>query len=173
MGDYFKAARPDGRDFATGTVDYGAALESGETLRHPSKRKTRNDPSTYFSVSVEPADCTGFMWPCRLFLVEPVGRVTAADDLPNKRCCSALRVVKELPAHLALGPNGEAVAAFIERLRTLTPEQVKQLAAAWYAARDAARAAARAIVVRDLITPEQYAALTRPFVDIGLGEWVA
>jgi hypothetical protein len=36
------------------------------------------------------------------------------------------------------GPNTIAVAAFIERLRTLTPEQASRLNAAWVAAGDAA-----------------------------------
>ena len=190
----YKATRPDGTDFWTGTIDYGAALVSGEIIRHPAARKVRDEPSTYLSVSIAPADCTGFSWPCRLFRVEPVGRVMGAGKMPlqaspNKRACSALRVVEELPAWQALGPNGEAVAAFIERVRGATPDEIKRLvaarAAAWDAARDAAWAAARdaawdaardaawAILVRDLITEAQYATLTQPFRDAGLGEWVA
>jgi hypothetical protein len=152
---YYKAVRPDGTDFRTGTINYAAALGSGEIIRHPSKRKTRNEPSTYLSVSVEPADCTGFQWPCRLFRVEPVGRVM--ENLlasRNKRAVSALRVVEELPAHMAFGPNGEAVAALIERAWSLTEDEWSRLDAAsdavwdaplaWDAARDAAWDAARA-----------------------------
>jgi hypothetical protein len=154
---YYKATRPDGMDFATGTVDYAEALETGEVLEHDEKM-VRDKAATYFSVSVEPADCTGVRWPCRLFRVEPVGRVLKSDGLPNKRCCSRLRVVEELPAHLALGPNGEAVAALIERAGRLTWDEVERLVAAgvaargaagvavwgaaWGAARDAARGAA-------------------------------
>jgi hypothetical protein len=232
---YYKATRPDGTDFRTGSIDYGAALLSGEVIRHPAAKKVRNDPSTYLSVSVEPADCTGFSYPCRLFRVEPVGRVMAKLKASrNKRAVSALRVVEELPAWQAFGPNGEAVIAFLERCWTMTEDQALKLdvagtaawiaawtatwnatsiaartaagapawapawAAAWdaawdaagtaarYAARDAARAAAiaaardagardaaLAILVRDKITPAQYATLTQPFVDAGLGEWVA
>jgi hypothetical protein len=66
------------------------------------------------------------------------------------------------------GPNTIAVAAFIERLRTLTPEQADRLAAAW----DAAADAAFALVVRDRISPEQFATLVAPFVDAGFGEWL-
>jgi hypothetical protein len=228
MTTYYKATRPDGTDFRTGTIDYAAALASGEVIHHPAETMVPNDPSTYLSVSVEPADCTGFDWPCRLFRVEPVGPMLGSGSLklqasPNKRACQALRVVEELPAHMALGPNGEAVAAFIDRCRTMTPEQMARLAAArdaargawyaawvaaWYAARGAARDAARgaareaawyaawvaawyaargaawyaardaamdagwAIVVRDLITPEQYDILVKPFRDAGLEEWV-
>jgi hypothetical protein len=136
---YYKATRPDGTDFKSGTIDYAAALASGAVIRHPAARKIRDDASTYLSVSVEPADCTGFSWPCRLFRVEPVGRVMGAGKVPltaspNKRAVPALRVVEELPAWQALGPNGEAVATFIDRLPTLSPEQIRALAAARRAA---------------------------------------
>jgi hypothetical protein len=236
MTTYYKATRPDGTDFKTGTIDYAAALASGEVIRHP-RRTIPNEPSTYLSVSVEPADCTGLSWPCRLFRVEPVGKVLGGLAVSsNKRACHALRVVEELPAHMALGPNGEAVTTFIERCRTLTPEQMARLTAAWEAAwnaalaaareaaREAARGAAwtaawdaacdaareaareaaweaawdaawaaarsaatgaargaawdaacdaaRAILVRDLITPELYDSLVQPFRDAGLEEWV-
>lgn len=200
---YYKAVRPNGRDFYSDTIDYAAALGSGDVIRHSSTRKTRDLPSTYISVSVEPADCTGFSWPCRLFRVEPVGRVMSKlSASPNKRAVSALRVVEELPAHQALGPNGEAVAAFLERVRGLNGEQAKGLQAAldaaryaaWDAALDAARDAALdavldavlegaawcaardaavAILTRDLITVEHYDILVEPFRDAGVGEWVA
>ena len=138
----YKATRPDGTDFRTGIVNYAEALKTGEVLKHPAKRK-RNDPSTYFSVSISPTDCTGMRWPCRLFRVEPVGRAIKNDRLENKRCCSSLRVVEELPAHEALGPQGEEIAALIERCRTLTYDEAQELRAAWDAARGAARRAAR------------------------------
>ena len=138
---YYKATRPDGTDFRTGEIDYGAALKSGETIEHPEKF-VRNEPSTYFSVSTSPADCTGMRWPCRLFRIEPVGRAWRNDEMPNKRCCSRLRVVEELPAHEALGPQGEEVAALIERCGTLTVDELERLAVAWVAARAAAWSAA-------------------------------
>ena len=83
MTAYYKATRPDGRDFATGRIDYAAALASGEVIRHPAAKRVRDDPRTYLSVSVEPADCIGFFWPCRLFCVEPVGRVMAKLPVPT------------------------------------------------------------------------------------------
>jgi len=151
---YFKATRPNGRDFYTGTVDYGAALVSGETITHPTARmdQVSGRASTYLSISTSAADCAGFSWPCRLFVVESVGRALKADDtLPNKRRVSGLRVVAELPAHEVFGPNGAKVAALIERAGRLTRDEVNRLDAArdaaWcaarYAARDAARCAAR------------------------------
>ena len=146
---HYKATRPDGTDFRTGTVRY----EVGKIVTHPATARFRdmhpNVPSTYLSASVEPADVLiGGSWPCRLFRVEPVGRAVKRTDgvYPHKRGCRALRVVEELPAHMALGPNGEAVAALVERARRLTAGEARALyaarGAAWDAARDAARGAA-------------------------------
>ena len=183
MTTYYKATRPNGTDFYSGAIDYAAALASGEVVRHPGKR-TRDDASTYLSISVEPADCIGFSWPCRLFRVRPVGRTIRASVSPNKRAASALRVVEEMPAHMALGPNGEAVAAFIDACGRLARDDWQKVAAAsaaasaaagaaaWDAAWDAARDAARVAVVRDLITARQYDVLTQPFVDAGLAGMV-
>jgi len=187
MTDYFKATHPDGRDFRTGTIDYAAALASGEVIRHPSAEMVRDDASTYLSVSVSAADCTGFSWPCRLFRVEPVGDVM--DDLsdsPNKRAVSALRVVEELPAWQAFGPNGEQVVRLIARAALLTKDEASRLDAARDAARDAACDAARdaacdaawdatcdaawdatlACVVRDRLTDDQFAILAGPWTSV-------
>ena len=85
------------------------------------------------------------------------------------------------------GPQGAEVAAIIERARRLTGDEASRLIAAqrvewyaawraardagwyagWYAEWDAAWAAARdaagALVVRDLLTAEDYDTLTRPW----------
>ena len=180
--NYYKATSPDGTDFHTGTIDYARALETGEVIRHPAKM-IRDDPRTYLSVSVHPANCTGMGWPCRLFRVEPVGRTLKAQFSESKRSCSALRVVEELPAHMALGPQGEEVVALIERCRSLTTEEGRRLDAArnaacdaacdaaWDAARDAARDAAwdaawdaaLALLTRDLISTEHFDLLYGPW----------
>jgi hypothetical protein len=90
-------------------------------------------------------------WPCRLFEVEP------ADDLGGDRPrhahkvgATAVRVLREVDAHVALGPQGVQVAAFIERCATLTADDVRRLVAtratrvaAWVAAWDAAWDATR------------------------------
>lgn len=178
---YFKATRPDGTDFRTGAIDYGAALLSGGVVRHPAAKLVLDDASTYLSVSVSEADCTGMSWPCRLFRVEPVGRVSMAADLPSKRCASALRVVEELPAWRSLGPNGDQVARLVESCRSITREQADGLraagAAAWAAAGDAAGDAARdaagALVVRDLITPKQFDLLAGPWRGVMGATWEA
>ncbi len=226
---YYKATDVEGRSFR----DPSITLAVGKVTRHPSaKPMVPNDASTYLSASTEPADCTGFVWPCRLFEVEPVGDVLDGLDYPHKRAAKAFRVVHELPATEALGPNGEAVAAFIARCRSLNADELERLAAAWTAAwtaawnaawdaagdaaRNAARASARdaawnaarasarnaardaawdaawnaawdaagdaawdaagdaawdaawALVVKDLITPEQFATLTKSWRDAGL-----
>lgn len=181
---YWKATRLDGTDFWRGTTDYGQALESGAVLEHP-KRFKRNDPMTYFSVAIVPTDCAGMEWPCRLFRVEPVGRAWRNDGIPNKRCCSRLRVVEELPAHEALGPQGQEVAALIDRVGRLTAAEINGLGiawraawgaaqgAAWGAARAAAQEAAQgaawgaaALLTRDLITPEQFDVLYGPWKEV-------
>ena len=97
----------------------------------------------------------GGSWPCRLFEVEPRSKVITGSRHKYKVGAYAWKVVRELPAHEALGPNGEEVVALIERCETLIPGEVKGLAAAcdaawdaawyaaWYATWDAARSAAR------------------------------
>lgn len=155
---YYKATCPDGTDFRTGTVDYGAALITGDVVTHPSVKQVKDDPGTYLSVSVSPTDCTGMKWPCRLFLVQPVGRaLTAGDDLPSKRRLSRLRVTEELPAHEAFGPQGEQVAALVERAGRLTFAE-GQAFAARDAARDAAMYAARNAARNAAIDAARYAA---------------
>lgn len=177
----YKATRPDGRSFRGSAVEW----KVGETTTHPTSTKmVPNDAATYLSASSEPADCTGLQWPCRLFEVEPVGECLDGLDYPNKRVALAFRVVRELDAFEALGPNGEAVARLIGRVATCTPDEIKSLSAAWGAswgaawgaargavwgaAWDAARGACLATLVKDKITAEQFDTLTKPWRDAGL-----
>jgi hypothetical protein len=177
----YKATDVQGRSFHDPAVTWAV----GEVTTHPtSTAMVPNYASTYLSASSEPADCNGFVWPCRLFEVEPVGEVLDGMDYPNKRAALAFRVVRELPGHDALGPNGAAVAAFILRCKRLTPDEARKLGAAWDAARAAARAAAGAaaraaawdaawdaagaLLVQDKIAPEQFDTLTKPWRDAGL-----
>ena len=181
---YYKAIRPDGTSFhdpsfrwvpKTGPVE-------GIVVTHPHPHDT--DPSGWLSAATVSTDCTGMQWdhrsdpPMRLLELTPVeGHPVTAPllDLPNKRAASAWRVVREMPATDALGPQGVEVAAIIERAGRLTAAEVQQLAAAWDAARaaawdaawDAARAAAwaaaLATLTRDIIAPEQYDTLMGPW----------
>ena len=180
---YYKAVRPDGTDFYSGRVLWD------QIVRHPDPGSLGNDDAKgYLSVSVSPSDCTGMRWPCRLLVVEPAEEVSVWEptpSLPSKRASHAWRVVRELPAYEALGPNGVEVAVFLDLLPTLTNAQWDAAGgaisvaawltagdaarvAAWNAARVAALDAAGALVVRDLITAEQFDTLTAPMRAAGI-----
>jgi len=133
MTHYFKAVRPDGFDFHSGTVDYGSALGTDRVVvhPHPGVRIRPHTPHTYLSVSTDPAwtlvvsnDHTAY-WPARLLRVEPVDEPVdvRTGTFPCKWAVRALRAVQELPAHQALGPMGEAAVRPLERLRRLTAEE--------------------------------------------------
>ena len=163
---YYKAVRPDGTDFYSGRVLWDRV---GEIVEHPDPGSLGGeDARGYLSVSVSPTDCTGMRWPCRLLVVEQVEEVPVWEptlSLPSKRASHAWRVVRELPAYEALGPNVVEIVAFLDLLPTLTRAQ-------WDAARDAARDAAwdaaGALVVRDLITTTQFDILTAPMRAAGI-----
>jgi len=129
MTTYYKATRPDGRDFHSGTVDYAAALESGSTIKHKRPKLKDVNAAHYLSLSVEPGDCTGMSWPCRLFEVEPVSDVWTPhkDDLPNKRAVTALKVVRELPPETVFGKQAAEVLAIVARFDTLTTDEKSAL----------------------------------------------
>ena len=161
MTVYYKATRPDGADFYTGTVNYAAALASGEPLPELSGDGEFPGPGWYHLATV-PTECVGMSWPCRLFEVEPVGDVFMTLRHPHKIGARSVRVLREVEAHRVFGPQGEQVAALIERCRTLSSAELDRLYAArgtargtawhaaldaawdaaWHAALDAARAAA-------------------------------
>ena len=142
MTAYFKAVRPDGTDFHTGTVQWAPpdGHEGEWIVRHPTATKIGDHPSEYLSVSALATDCKGMKWPCRLLTVEAVGDVIKPmpDFLPNKRAGVAFRVTGELPAHEALGPQGVYVSALLERACHLTLDEERALAPAWDAAKPAA-----------------------------------
>ena len=149
---YYKAVRPDGTDFRTGTVRWlppvGEPLpEGGLIVRHPTAtaRVDTTDAACYLSVSTIVTDCTGMKWPARLALVEESDAEVWTPEprsLPNKRASVTWRTVAEGDAHDLLGPQGAEVAAIIERASRLTTDEARRLAAAWVAAWDAAWAAA-------------------------------
>ena len=190
---YYKAVRQDGTSFYDSTFRWlpESGPVEGHTVTHPTASTVGDGPSQYLSVSVSPTDCTGMEWPCRLLEVEPIEghEVTAPapDRLPSKRAAVAWRVIRELPASDVFGPQGEHVAALIERASHLTGDEARKLHVAWHAAGgaawdpawdtawDAARVAvgdaamgavwdvAEALVVRDLISTAHYDTLTRPW----------
>ena len=192
MATYFKAVRPDGGSFYDPGFRWlpegwtsGDPIPDGWTVTHPDYSPTSGDAGRYLSAATVATDCTCMRWPCVLLEVEPVGEVRTPHpySLPSKRAAAAWRVVRELPATDALGPQGVEVAALIERAGQLSVDD-DAYHGAWRAARRAAYRAARdaawdaasvaaaggsawlaavALVVRDLISREQYDMLTLPW----------
>ncbi len=172
MTVYFKAVRPDGASFHDPSVSYVTKAGTPRKLVRPIRYDgfPRICGPGMLHCSDAPAETlVGGSWPCRLFEVEGVGPVLG--QLGHKFGFGGLRVVHELPAWQALGPNGEAVAALIERAGWLTAGECVRLDAASTAAgyvpaalvRDATRNAAVALVVRDSITPDQFDSLHGPW----------
>ena len=145
---YWKATRPDGTDFHTGTVDYAAALESGEHL--PALSGKGSFPGLgWYHLATVPTGCVGMSWPCRLFEVEPVGDVLMASAHPHKIGATAVRVLREIEAHRVFGPQGVQVAALIGRCATLTADEVSRLNAARGTARGVATRGTARVAARD------------------------
>lgn len=112
---YYKATGSDGYDFRTRTINYAAALVSGDPVQHPAPHF--DGASGYLSISVEPGETLiGGEWPCRLFEVQPIGEVQTTRDYPHKRAVHALRMVREVEAWRALGPQGAEIEAFISSI---------------------------------------------------------
>ena len=135
MTTYYKAVRPDGMDFFSGTVRWlppvGDPMPGGGVVvTHPTSR-TRTDGGAdgYLSVATVATECTGMRWPCRLAVVEPTRAAVWTPDpgtLPSKRASWQWRVVAEIDAHQALGPQGPEVVAIIDRARMLTADELRQ-----------------------------------------------
>lgn len=173
---YYKATRPDGTSFH----DAKTAWTVGEITSIQENRSSHLCGKGILRAFDAPgATLVGGSWPCRLFEVE--GEPVAQDG--HKFGFHELTVVRELAAWQALGPNGEAVAALIEQAGTITVEQAERLraawdAAAWSAAWDvalgaalraawgAAWDAAAAVIVRDLISDEQFQILYGPWASV-------
>ena len=131
---YYKAVRPDGTDFRTGTVQWatpGRGRTRPRTVKHPTAKQVGADASEYLSASTVPTECTGMEWPCRLLTVEPVEghEVTTPepDTLPHKRASVAWRVTGEVDAHAALGPQSAQIATLIRRAATITEDEARRL----------------------------------------------
>ena len=142
---FFKAVRPDGMDFWTGTINYAPALGGDPITLPPVDNPYCCTGAVLHASTVATETLVGDAWPCRLFLVE--GEPVAEDGLT--RGFFSLRVVEEIDPYLALGPNGAQVARMIEQSRTLKEDQASALRTTsvkrlddWVEARDAARAAA-------------------------------
>ena len=181
METYFKAVRVDGTSFHDPNFNW---LTEDGVVGHPRPDLT-GSAANYLSVATVASDCTGFYWPCRLLVVEPIGEVVPDNSYPNKRRGRAFKVVDEVEAWQVFGPNGKEVVAFLELLPMLTKTQwyaardaareaawVAAREAAWVAARVAARVAAwdaaRALVLRDVLSVEHFNTLTAPMRAAGI-----
>ena len=172
METYFKAVRVDGTSFHDPNFNW---LTEDGVVGHPRPDLT-GSAANYLSVATVAtvaSDCTGFYWPCRLLVVEPIGEVVPDNSYPNKRRGRAFKVVDEVEAWQVFGPNGKEVVAFLELLPMLTKTQwyaawVAARDAAWDAARDAARDAAWALVLRDVLSVEHFNTLTAPMRAAGI-----
>ena len=196
MTTYYKAVRHDYGSFHDPSFKYGPVgtvvkhpnykPDTDDAAHHISVATVPTD-CTGFQWRVGGEDS-------RLLVVEPIGRAfTPGGVYANKRAVRGVRVVDELPISAAFGPNGDQVVQFLESLDGLTAKQwdatryatrsaagaaardaawVAAGVAAWdaarYAAWVAAGVAACALVVRDLITPEQFDVLVAPMRAAGV-----
>lgn len=135
MGIFYKAVQQNGTDFYSGRVDYASLCGTDQTLPplpkvngrygHDGPRCCTGD---VYHASVAKADTLiGGSWPCRLFEVE--GEPVAEED--TKRGFYTLKVVRELPAHEALGPSGVALLALFAEIESLTWEQAERAPIQW------------------------------------------
>ena len=187
---YYKSVRLNGTDFHTGGLQWAPpeGHEAPWIVYHPSgcQEVPSTHPRDFLSVATVPTDCSGMVWPCRLLQVRPVeGHPVATPGrklFPNRASATAWEVVAELDPRLALGPQADQLIALFDTAGRLTGGKLRDLAAAWNAARNAARTAARtaardaartaawyaawALVVRDLLPQEHYETLTRPWASV-------
>ena len=140
MPIFYKAVRSDGFDFYSRTVDYASLCGTDEQLPVKDGSNPYCCSDGVYHASVSKTDTlVGSSWPCRLFEVQGA----PVSEEGNKRGFLTLKVIRELPAWEALGPNGEEIVTLIEKAKTVTVEQADALHAAWDAAWDAAWNAAR------------------------------
>ncbi len=107
----YKATRPNGTDFHSGTINYAAALEAKSTIQHPNPGAVGDeDAAGYISVTDSPLDIPGASWPLRLFEVRPVGKSWKTNSYAHKHAAHAVKVIREVSPNLVYGPEGERVA---------------------------------------------------------------
>ena len=162
MRTFYKATRPDGTDFYSGTVRYEVGKRVRPRDRVPRERARLCGPGMLHSATVPTETLVGgSSWPCRLFVVEGNPVAGLDERHPHKAGFRELRVVEELPAWQVFGPQGEDVVALIERAGRLTADEMQRFAqvgtpifgTAVYKAEEKARAAAR-----DAVDAARYAA---------------
>ena len=133
---YYKATKPDGTSFQDSTTRWEVGEitllpegQRGNVLCHPGLLHASTESGESLVIG---------SWPCRLFLLEPVGEVITNPGHSYKVGAHAWLVKEEIEGWKVFGPNGFQVARLIERCSTLTKEEAQKL----FAAVDAARVAA-------------------------------
>ena len=168
-GHYFKATRANGRSF----VDSSFRYVVGETATAKGDKATLCEPGLLHFSDVPADTLAGRHWPCRLFEVRP------SEVVVNERSkygAKSLYVVRDLPAWLALGPNGRVVARFLTELAALdhddwvevlgaARDEVESNLAGWG---DAARAVAALVAARNVAAWHVTLAAAR-----GAARWVS
>lgn len=145
MRSFYKAVRPNGRDFFSNSVQWAPSqgesligitwIVKHERLHHGDHPVLRPESGAhgYLSVSALPTDCTGAAWPLRLLRVRPVEGYEWSDaddwDLPNKRVSLAWQTIDEIPAWRAFGRYGESVEYALKVMPTTPVGQVERLLA--------------------------------------------
>lgn len=126
---FYKATRLEGTDFWTGTVNYANAL-GGEPVRVPFKEQPNFWSDDVLHAFTEPTKALEFEdWPCRLF--EVTG--TPVEQRGSVVTFFELLVVREIDAHLALGPQGKEVAALLQRTKSITRREIEGLRSSYVA----------------------------------------
>lgn len=80
--------------------------------------------------STDPVRLSCLVWPCRLFVVEPVGKpVLWQPDMPSLPLWTASewQAVHEVPSHAVFGPQGWLIPPLLRQARKLTDKQLHRL----------------------------------------------
>lgn len=147
---FYKAVRMDGTSF----IDARTPWQVGRITRIDGERRSHLCARGILHASDALGETLGSgTWPCRLFVVEPRSHLVVRNH--HIVGAHAWKVVAELPAWQVFGPQGEQVAAVIERSITLTADEAQRLGTArgvskpgtikmaWSTGRTAAKVAAR------------------------------
>ena len=150
---FYKAVRPDGTDFHTGTVrwapEQGEIPEGGFVVTHPTSPVWGLSHATHLCASVTPTDCIGFKWPVAAL----VGGLRHLGAKSFARLADA-RLTSRLTSRYAA----------LDAIRYAALEAIRD--SAWDVtgddSPDAVQDATVALVAWDLITPDQRDILTAP-----------
>lgn len=134
---FYKAVKPDGTDFHTGTVQW-LPLEpankpiKNRIIKHPTSKKVIvGKHSTSLAVSTNPMNVLGAYWPMRMAIVKPAVGYIPVYCSDDKWQALAWEVVREIPAYTHFGSNGVYVKSLIDQILRLTLEQTNYAYRLW------------------------------------------